>query len=195
MLIEMKQGRKKIPNAIQQKILMESGYKCANPNCRHILALELHHIDWVKDGGGNDPGNLLALCPNCHALHTKGHIPTEAIEAWKGMLVSLNNPNRAIVDLLLVLYWEEKRLAAAEADSRSAYPLFRFTGDGLGALAGLICGDLVKISRLYSASSYYGQSMAPPSFEVRLTESGQRLVKAWVDGSPESIKEALRRQP
>ena len=54
----------------RQLVLLEAGYKCANPSCRHILTLELHHIVWVKDGGGNDLENLLALCPNCYSLHT-----------------------------------------------------------------------------------------------------------------------------
>lgn len=191
-MIETERRKRNIPIATRQIILMEAGYKCANPSCRHILTLELHHIVWVKDGGGSDPENLIALCPNCHSLHTNGYIPTEAIEVWKSLLVSLNNPNRAIVDLLLVLNREEERLAVAEADSTTAAPPFRFTGDGLGVLSGLITSGLVKISRRYSGASFSGGSM--PSFEVRLTESGQRIVKAWLSGSPDAIKDALQRQ-
>jgi len=92
-MIETERRKRNIPIATRQIILMEAGYKCANPSCRHILTLELHHIVWVKDGGGSDPENLIALCPNCHSLHTNGYIPTEAIEVWKSLLVSLNNPN------------------------------------------------------------------------------------------------------
>ncbi|MCD4842797.1 MAG: HNH endonuclease [Methanosarcinales archaeon] len=191
-MIEMEHRRRNIPTTTKQIILMEAGYKCANPICRHILTLELHHIIWVKDGGGSDPENLIALCPNCHSLHTNGSIPTKAIEVWKSLLVSLNNPNRATVDLLLVLYREEERLAAVEADSTTASPPFRFTGDGLGVLAGLISAGLVEISKRYSGASYFGGGM--PSFEVRLTESGQRLVNAWLSGSPEAIEDALQRQ-
>src|SRR5690242_13197636 len=84
-------NRKKLPSVTRQQVLMEAGYKCGNPTCRHILTLELHHMVWVKDGGGNEPSNLLALCPNCHALHTNGHIPETAIRHWKGMLVALNH--------------------------------------------------------------------------------------------------------
>ena len=90
-----------IPPAIRQIVLLEAGYKCANPTCRHILTLELHHIVWVKNGGGNDPDNLVALCPNCHSLHTAGHIPADAIPCWKSLLVSLNSSIRASADISL----------------------------------------------------------------------------------------------
>lgn len=183
--------RKAISDATRQMILLEAGYKCGSPTCRHILTLELHHIVWVKEGGSNDPENLLALCPNCHSLHTKGYIPTDAIVAWKSLLVSLNNPNRATVDLLLVLYKEEKRVAA-EADPTTAAPPFRFTGYGLGVLAGLISSGLVEISRRYLGASMFGGGM--PSFEVRLTESGGQLVEAWLRGSPDAIADALHHQ-
>ena len=74
-----------------------------NPTCRHILTLELHQIVWVKDGGANDPENLLALCPNCHSLHTQGHIPAYAIRTWKSLLLALNSANHVTADLLLML--------------------------------------------------------------------------------------------
>ena len=76
--------RRKLPAATKQAVLLESGYKCGNPICRHIITLEIHHIEWVRDGGGDDASNLIALCPNCHALHTADQIPREAIEVWKG---------------------------------------------------------------------------------------------------------------
>ena len=191
-MIEMEQKSRYISPTNKQIILMEAGYKCANPTCRHILTLELHHIVWVKEGGGSNTENLIALCPNCHSLHTYGKIPKEAIEVWKSMLVSLNNPNRATVDLLIVLYREEERLVAAETDSTEITPPFRFTGDGLGALAGLITAGLVEISRRLSGASHFGGGM--PSFEVRLTESGRRLVNAWFNGIPDAIDDALQHQ-
>ena len=91
--------RRTINSSVRQIVLLEAGYKCANPSCRHILTLELHHIAWVKEGGSNDPSNLVALCPNCHSLHTTRHIPHQAINAWKSLLVSLNNPHRVSADL------------------------------------------------------------------------------------------------
>ena len=180
--------RKAITPANRQLILMEAGYKCANPNCRHVLTLEVHHIVWVKDGGGNDPENLVALCPNCHSLHTAGNIPADAIRCWKSLLISLNNPYRASADLLLVLYQEEQRVASATEQSPQPPP-FRFTGDGLGVLSGLIVSGLVEISRRLSGGHFFGSSM--PSFEVQLTPSGRRLVEAWRSGKLEAISCAL----
>jgi hypothetical protein len=181
-------GRKSIPPPTRNLILMEAGYKCANPTCRHILTLELHHIVWVKEGGDNTPSNLLALCPNCHSLHTHGHIPTTAIHTWKQLLISLNDANRATADLLLVLYYEEKRIEAAE-DTSKLDPPFRFTGDGLPALSGLITSGLLEISKRYLGAGYYGASM--PSFNVRLTDKGRNFVQAWLEGDSERIAFAL----
>lgn len=180
--------RTKVPRQTQQLVLLESGYKCGNPTCRHVLTLELHHITWVKEGGGNEPENLIALCPNCHSLHTKGHIPVDAVVAWKSLLVSLNNHNRGTADLLLVLFREEERVADAD-DNSAALSRFRFTGDGLGALAGLMAAGLLKISRRFSGGHFFGAT--PPSFEVSLTDSGRMLVKAWLDGLPGAVETAL----
>jgi HNH endonuclease len=186
--LETMATRRKISETIRQVVLLEAGYKCANPTCRHVLTLELHHIVWVKDSGGNQPDNLLALCPNCHSFHTRGHIPAQAILAWKSLLTSLGNPNRAAVDLLLVLADEEERVGK-ETDSAKAPPPFRFTGDSLPALAPLLTSGLVEISRRFLGATIFGG--AHPSFEVSLTERGRRLVAAWRAGSPEAIENAL----
>ena len=173
-------SRTRIPGHTRQLVLLDAGYKCANPTCRHILTLELHHIVWVKDGGKDDPSNLLALCPNCHSLHTRGHIPDHAIRTWKNLLLALNSNNHATADLLLMLWADEDRIAAVE-DPKSIPPPFRFTGDGLPALSGLIASGLIEISRRYSGVNAWGGAM--PSFEVRLTEKGKSLVAAWRAGS------------
>ena len=181
-------GRKSLSQTVRELVLMEAGYKCANPTCRHILTLELHHIVWIRDDGTNDPDNLLALCPNCHSLHTSGHIPERAIHTWKQLLVSLNSTSRITADLLLVLYDEERRVDRAEDASKVAPP-FRFTGDGLPALAGLITAELLTISKRYSGVAYFGASM--PSFEVRLTDKGRRFVQAWLEGDATKVNDVL----
>lgn len=180
-------NRKPIPAGVRQIVLMEAGYKCANPNCRHILTLELHHIVWVKDGGGNNPDNLVALCPNCHSLHTAGHIAADAIRCWKSLLVSLSNPNRVSADLLLVLYDEEKRVANS-SDQNTPLP-FRFSGDGLGVLASLLTSSLIEISKRFSGVQIYGGGN--PSFEVRLTARGKQLVEAWRSGNQNAVSRVI----
>jgi len=184
-------SRRSIPATTRRRILLEGGYKCANPSCRHVLTLELHHIEWVRDGGGNEPANLLALCPNCHALHTKGEIPREAIEVWKGFLTALNDPNRNAADVLLILRAEEERREAG--DPEKTPPKIRFTGDSLSFLAGLITSGLVEISRRFLGGGYWGGSH--PSFEVALTEKGRNLVDAWTEGDVSAVRKAMGGDP
>ncbi|MEW8419073.1 MAG: HNH endonuclease signature motif containing protein [Candidatus Thiodiazotropha endolucinida] len=169
-------ARVKIPNHIKTAVLLESGYKCANPVCRHVLTLELHHIVWVKDGGSNDPENLLVLCPNCHSLHTQGHIPEAAILAWKNQLVVLNNTNPNTADFLLVIAEDEERVTSSETEE-DIPRRFRFTGDSLPLLSGLLTSGLITISKRYSGSNIFGGTL--PSFEVELTDKGKLYVEAW----------------
>jgi len=169
--------RTRVPEHTRTLILLEAGYKCANPVCRHILTIELHHIVWVKDGGTNDPENLLVLCPNCHSLHTQGHIPETAIKNWKNLLVALNSTNQCTADLLLLIAAEEERFDGSVEFPNGVPPRFRFTGDGLPVLAGLITSGLLEISKRYSGASLSGGGM--PSFEVQLTKKGTHFVKAW----------------
>jgi hypothetical protein len=98
-------------------VLTEAGFMCASPRCRHMLTLEIHHIEEVKAGGGNEPHNLLALCPNCHSGFTRGKIPRSAIEAWKQMLLVVNHGlDRDSLDLLLFLHRLE--VPAREEDAQ-----------------------------------------------------------------------------
>lgn len=173
--------RTRIPDSTRALVLLEAGYKCANPTCRHILTLELHHIVWVRDGGENDSSNLLVLCPNCHSLHTYGHIPEQAIQTWKSLLIALNSANHGTADLLLVLSADEIR--TKEPTTGTAFNLpYRFTGDGLPSLAGLLTSGIIEISKHFSGVNAWGSSM--PSFEVRLTDKGRALVTAWKSGRP-----------
>jgi hypothetical protein len=56
-------ARAPIPAALARDVLTEAGYRCALPTCRQILAIDLHHILEVREGGGNELHNLIALCP------------------------------------------------------------------------------------------------------------------------------------
>jgi len=107
-------------------VLAEAAYQCANPRCTHVLTLQLHHMIWVKDGGANEPSNLVALCGWHHDLHTQGHIPAEAIRMWKGMLLALDHAfDRESMDLLLFLYRQRRRVI----QTRNNYTLDVFNGD------------------------------------------------------------------
>lgn len=172
--------RKAIPASVQEAVLREAGYMCGNPRCRHVLTLELHHIQWVRDGGGNEPLNLLALCPNCHSLHTAGHIPESAIRHWKGMLEALNHAfGRKSVDLLLFLHDPQSRQVIV-------------SGDGALQYAGLIAAGLVKLyGSVQATARVVGPHAGSSSHRLRLTDKGERLVGAWIQGDQEEYERSL----
>src|ERR1700716_1485779 len=126
--------RKALPAAVRSAVLMEAAYRCGNPRCNNILTLQIHHILWLKDGGKDDPSNLIALCGYCHDMHTQGHVPHDAIRLWKGLLVALNQAfDRESMDLLLYL------------NHHQAQHLW-YSGDGVLRFARLIGRGLAKIA-------------------------------------------------
>jgi hypothetical protein len=179
---------------LREQVLREAGFMCANPRCRAILVLELHHVVWVKDGGPTDASNLLALCRNCHGLHTINKIDRETIRHWKGLLVALNSAfNRESMDLLLFL----KQPAAQE---------LWISGDGVLRFAGLIAARLVEMQNITSGGQRStrvvfipnGSREIPPpmptpgsAVKLRLTERGTALVDSWLDGDDLSYAKAL----
>jgi len=170
--------RKSIPRATRHEVLMEAGYMCANPRCRHILTLEVHHIVWVRDGGGDEPDNLLALCPNCHALHTKGEIPQDAIRYWKGMLVALNEAvGRRGMDLLLLLH---------KGPSEAYY-----TADAMVDFAGLIAADLVEVGFGGAGGPNPPIHARPSVYQLKLSDRGKVLVEAWLEGDEDGYRKPL----
>jgi hypothetical protein len=128
-------GKRQNPStSVRDEVLREAGYKCANPTCRNILTLQLHHIVWVKDDGGSHSTNLIALCGHCHDLHTRHHIPVSAIRHWKAMLHALNHAfNKESTDLLLYL-------------NQPGIENVWYTGEGLLRFSGLVAAGLVEIA-------------------------------------------------
>ena len=176
--------RKKLPANVIRAVFIESGHKCANPVCRFSMILEAHHILWVKDGGGDQPENLLALCPNCHGMHTRGQIGYDAIWHWKQMLVMLNHAyDKQGIDQLLFLH-NTKQL-----------PIWVDAGS-IGQYAALIASRLVEVAEVrqkvedgvcvYStapgmpASANVAAPFVSSSCRIVLTEKGRLLVDAWL---------------
>jgi hypothetical protein len=90
---------------------------------------------------------------------------------WKSALQTLNNPNRACANVLLVLYDEMR----AAKENESHVP-FVFTGDSLSTLAGPLTAGLVKITERNPNYGHFGGG--PPYFHVALTEKGIEFVEA-----------------
>ena len=62
-------------------VLLRSEDHCENPRCtgeiqdrtdKRSAILEVGHIDDLALGGPDDPSQMIALCPNCHAVKTRG---------------------------------------------------------------------------------------------------------------------------
>src|SRR5713101_27259 len=202
-------ARTAIPLDVKVQVLTEAGYRCAVPTCRNILALDLHHIVEVKGGGPNEASNLLALCPTCHALYTRGTISREAINTWKLMLVTLNHAfDQESISNLLFLYHTQKetyaRVLKIMKDGKRKH-MIKWDKDGdiqllhdnaemeLNLL--VVSGDgVLKFSHLI-ASGFVTYEVITQSFPLQyyvyLTKKGLRVVEAWLSGNRSAVKEAL----
>ncbi|MGW1148215.1 HNH endonuclease [Streptomyces sp. NPDC002454] len=67
--------------AARRGVLERSGGRCENPRCagqptdvtdRGLPILDVDHVDQLADGGRDHPSVMIALCPNCHAVKTRG---------------------------------------------------------------------------------------------------------------------------
>ena len=154
-------------------VLTEAGYRCAVPTCRGILALDMHHIWEVSAGGGNDPSNLIALCPTCHALYHRGTISGDSIYAYKAMLVAISRAfDIEAIDKLLFLHKLPDNLLVV-------------SGDGVLQFARLVAADLatfqLKANNAWQLVTY----------SVFLTQKGRMLVDAWMAGDRSTLTSAL----
>jgi 5-methylcytosine-specific restriction enzyme A len=70
----------------RRAVLLRSGGSCENPNCTGQAndrtdtgdpILEIDHIHDLSRGGPDDPIQMIALCPNCHAVKTRGRTREE----------------------------------------------------------------------------------------------------------------------
>jgi HNH endonuclease len=155
-------SRKAVPIDARSVVLHECGYRCANPACRMVLTLEIHHLERVSDGGSNVPTNLLPLCPNCHTLHHSGVIPQTSLRAWKHLLLALNQAfDTRLVDLLLSL----RKLEAVIA-----------SGDGVLQCAQGVASGLIEVVF----------RVQPENYVVRLTAKGRRFVERWEAGDEQA---------
>lgn len=164
-------ARKALPIDVRRRVLHEAGYKCGNPICRCIITLDIHHLVSVSDDGPDEPENLIALCPNCHALHHKGEIPMESLRAWKMLLLAVNEAfDRRSVDLLLALDKIGNTFVS---------------GEGVLECASLIAAGFVE-------RGYYNIGGPIPMYSVSLTDRGRAMVNAWKHGDQRAAVEAIQ---
>lgn len=164
--------RTHVPRDVKLTVLIEAGYRCAVPTCRTILAIDLHHMVEVSEGGDNSPHNLLALCPTCHALYHRGIYDKEAIFAWKGMLVAISQAfDYDTIDLLMFL---------AKPESSN----LRVDGGGVLRFARLVAAGL---------ATFFLKIQNGPLllYQIELTPKGTALINAWRSGKRADVAQAL----
>ena len=170
-----------IPTSIRHEVLIEAGYRCSVPTCRTILAIDLHHIIEVAEGGGSERSNLLVLCPTCHALFHRNVISREAIRVWKGVIVALNEGfERDTKDKLLFLSMENRPKL--------------YSSDGVLYFTNLIAAGLAICGRP-RIETHVGSvvaDMSKTTWPIELTERGKLLVEAWQKGDPQALEKALQ---
>ena len=164
--------RKALPASTVLAVLTEAGYRCAVPTCRTILAIDLHHMVELGKGGTNDPANLVALCPTCHALYHRGTIQKDSVHLWKGMLVALSQAfdTQAIDDLLFLYKLPDDQLFVS--------------GDGVLRFSRLIAAELAGFQ-------LYMQNGPMLLYRIGATEKGAALVRAWQAGNREALRLAM----
>jgi len=165
--------RDKLPLKTKTIVLTEAGYRCAVPTCRGILAMDMHHIWEVAGGGDDDPSNLIALCPTCHALYHRGTISPDSIYTYKAMLVAISRAfDLDAIDRLLFLFPLAK-------DS------LIISGDGVLQFSPLIAADLVEFREKAN------NKFQIVTYAVAITEKGKQLISAWKAGDRSRLTQAI----
>ena len=139
----------------------------------NILALDMHHIWEVSAGGGDDPSNLISLCPTCHALYHRGNIKSESIFAYKAALVAITRAfDVEAVDRLLFL-------------ESCAKDFLVVSGDGLLHFSRLIAAGLATVER---KSNNNWQLV---TYAVNIHDKGRLLIEAWKQGDRARLREVM----
>ncbi|MBW2571960.1 MAG: HNH endonuclease [Deltaproteobacteria bacterium] len=173
---EAPKERKKLAVKTVTIVLTEAGHRCAVPTCRGILALDLHHIWEVNAGGGNEPSNLVALCPTCHALYHRGTITQDSIYAYKAMLVSLSHAfDVEAVDRLLFL-------------AQCTKDFLIVSGDGVLHFSRILAAGLATVEM--KANNNWNIV----TYAINISDKGLQLIEAWRQGDREQLSQALTGQ-
>jgi hypothetical protein len=133
----------------------------------------MHHIWEVSAGGGDDPANLVALCPTCHALYHRGTISSDSIYAYKAMLVAISRAfDLEAIDRLLFL-------------SMLRVDCLVLSGDGVLHFARLITAGLANVTLKAN------NAWQLVTYTVNISEKGKQLVDAWRQGDRSRLVQVL----
>lgn len=165
--------RDNLPLKTRVIVLTESGYRCAVPTCRNILALDMHHIWEVSAGGSDDLSNLVALCPTCHALYHRGTIKQESIYVYKAMLLAITRAfDVEAIDRLLFLESCKKDFLVV-------------SGDGLLHFGRLIAAGLASVDQKSNNNWQF------VTYAVNISDKGRHLIEAWKQGDRTRLRQVM----
>lgn len=154
--------RSKIPAETKRRILIEAGYRCAVPTCRFPITENAHIVSWA-DSKDHSYENLIALCPNCHAMYDSGKIDRSAIIAYKKKLLFLNEVySRFEIDVLDHLKTHKRALIPGEL-----------------LIKRLLEEEIVMVEEEIMLHGFGDDEDILGLFSVVLTDKGIRMLNDW----------------
>jgi hypothetical protein len=127
----------------------------------------------VSGGGSDDPSNLIALCPTCHALYHRGTYNAESIYAWKAMLVAITRAfDLEAIDRLLFLQSCTKDFLIV-------------SGDGLLHFGRLIAAGFADVKQKAN------NNWQVVTYAINISQKGQQLIDAWKAGDRTQLKTVM----
>ena len=159
--------RPKIPTELRRRVLIEAGHRCAIPTCK-TSTTEIAHIEpWAKVKEHRFE-NLIALCPTCHTRFDKREIDRISMRQYKSALAIINGRysefERRILEYLALNPQEQSKTFVFSHDRD--IDLMYLLRDGIIEKLPFRTG--IKISGV------------PSQAEFRLTASGQKFIRDWV---------------
>ncbi len=82
-ILEMREGptrghvSRAIPPATRRAVLQRDQHRCQVPGCSNRLWLDIHHLEYFRDGGDHSEQNLLTICCTHHQLVHDGLLGIE----------------------------------------------------------------------------------------------------------------------
>ena len=157
--------RKKIPEDLIRKVLIEAGHRCAIPTCRHTRVEIAHIIPWTKVKEHKFE-NLIALCPNCHDLYDKDKkIDRKSMLAYKHNLGLLNSRYGEFERRILQFFCKSPQQRIIQLSGLSEIQVFYLLKDGLLKKNGKDSG--IKSNGISTWEEYL------------LTDQGKMLIDSW----------------
>lgn len=161
-------SRPKIPRELERDVLIEAGHRCAIPTCRKI-PVEIAHITPYSKVKEHTFNNLIALCPNCHALHHNGEIDRKSLRQYKANLSVLNSRYGDFERRILDIFAEQPNAKEIKLPGGTLVFLRYLLKDGY---------------LLHVGSSEGHQTDEFPNYDLyELTTSGRDFIQKWLSAS------------